>query len=233
MKSIIFRQFLEFIRNGTKQRKTHHFWVYSGLTSAFVDAGFPWQPAPPAARHGNREANGRLTRTSTGPNDHPQCAICLAEPSPKTGPGSRGVVATPCGHMFCRTCLQMSLKAKTPHRQCPVCREEYGEGFIVQLAGWKAGKQGFMVRSTITTAVDALVNTPFRLIGISAMVHMSRFSQFKPDALSLRAIASSGTSVVSQQRFGAFLTGSDFKLKCDKCSWIRRALPRRTSMGAV
>lgn len=49
----------------------------------------------------------------------PECPICLADACPE---GEREVIKTPCGHVFCKICIQSHVMNTIGNRGCPMCR---------------------------------------------------------------------------------------------------------------
>ena len=140
-----------------------------------------------AKEESSAQASRELTRTPTATVEDEACSICLAEPSPQRGPGSRDTVSTPCGHVFCRDCLAACMNPSlAQHDKCPMCRAVYGEAFMVQVGGISASKYYATLRAVVHTAAEAFVDTPFRMLGVAAMVRACRFTNTIPlSALSI------------------------------------------------
>lgn len=58
----------------------------------------------------------------------PECPICLADACPE---GERDVIKTPCGHVFCKDCIQSHVKHTIGNRGCPMCRSQLNRETIL------------------------------------------------------------------------------------------------------
>ncbi|KAK2367745.1 zinc finger (C3HC4-type RING finger) family protein [Trifolium repens] len=65
---------------------------------------------------------------------------------------------TPCGHSFCKECLQSSMYMLSTNRKCPLCRGSISDGlsYCVNVALWNAVQFLFPREVESRKAIDAL-----------------------------------------------------------------------------
>ena len=65
------------------------------------------------------DAQDRIPLTQTGGSE---CSICFDK---YTTGGEKRCVVTPCGHVFCFQCIQMSVRIQRKDAACPKCRYKF------------------------------------------------------------------------------------------------------------